>query len=264
MNIRYADDHEGLDQALFASAAGVDADGPGDWVQLSPSRPEPATLTTRRDAVEAAGGRLLAVVPEALLWPRLLPDAERFLHVDCRRDHARISVVEGGERLALVRTVDESGAGVQTLEKRVKLGVAEHSVRETRYDPMHNGAAERELNRRLVEGIGDLLSGRDLPLQLGSERLRLSPDLLTGWCQPVWTQLVASLRREFSAGTAILVSPGAAKLPNLESALMAAFGEAVTSIPISESRDAATLGAWLEADLPGYGCWLLQTRPRTI
>ena len=171
------------DRSLFGNAPVSYQFGDGNWVQLGGEDLSGETLGRRCGAVAQSGGALVGVVPEALLWPRDLANFSQAVHVEICFEYARLSLLRNGDPVLIEEEIHVADSSLFALGKRLIAGIAAASVKQTRYDPLHSGAAEAELKEKLEGALKRLRDSAETEITLGGESIRISSAQVAGWCQ---------------------------------------------------------------------------------
>ncbi len=168
---------------------------------------------------------------------------ELFLH------RCVLSVVTGGERIAVGPTRTVAGAGLDVYRRRWIRSIADAFVRGTRFDPLHDAVTEQQLHDDLPAILDAVAAsgGHEVELASGSgtHRASISDRMLADAGHELTSRIGADIRTAVVANavTAIRVEHEMSRVPGL----MAMLG-AQTAVPVSTlSPGAPALGlvrAW--------------------
>ena len=175
---------------------------------------------------------------------------QTLLHLDIHLHHALWSVIEPraaelGQRPARTRIEALEEVGLLQLQRRWLQFVADRFVRQTRFDPLHDGASEQDLFDRLPGWIHEIDTAGSAILSLDSgaraRGVEVTASQLAAATQGELDILVAAaarLRGEAGDGVVVL-SSRAARIPGLVASLAQLAGSDAVLLP----QGAAAIGA---------------------
>ncbi|HEX7114636.1 MAG TPA: FHA domain-containing protein [Steroidobacter sp.] len=125
---------------------------------------------------QETGVSVLGLVDAALAACSLEPAPARILHLDLELGQALLTILEytGGERSGLKRSSYEIALrhGVLAMQQTLMQFIADHFVRRTRFDPLHEAHTEQRLVDQLPGWLKELESNERITLSMQlSERL---------------------------------------------------------------------------------------------
>lgn len=120
--------------------------------------------------INETGVGVAGLVDAALAACSLEPAPARILHLDLEMHQAILTVLEyaGGARAGLKRSRFEIALrhGVLNLQQTWAQFIAEHFVRKTRFDPLHDAATEQRLVDRLPQWLAQLADQEQVLLEM--------------------------------------------------------------------------------------------------
>ena len=88
------------------------------------------------------------------------------VHIDVHLHRVELTLVEQEERIRRARTYLITDSGCERLEDQVARRLADEFVQSTRFDPLHEAAAEQDLYDRLPGLMAGVADGEPVPLEL--------------------------------------------------------------------------------------------------
>jgi hypothetical protein len=187
------------------------------------------------------------------------------LHLDVELHQAVLTVMDGADVVRRRRVDVAPRVGLKALHAAWGQLIAEAMVRRTRFDPLHQAAAEQQLFDRLPGWLAAAAAGGtvDVQVESGSGAFGVSlPAEQFGFVAEAWySQLVELLRSAREAGepATLALSARAARLPGFAARCAELAGLEIVEL----AEDAAVRGALAHADLlGGDGPALVTSLPR--
>jgi len=223
---------------------------PGDEAVFAlPGTMRPAETGLLAGIAQAAGIPVAGYVDFAVAACAGIEAHETVLQLDLQLHQAVLTELHG-DPLRRGRVEVAPRAGLKSLQDAWAQLVAEAMVRRTRFDPLHQAAAEQQLYDRLPEWLGRLATAEAVDIEIDAAAGRFGVSLRREqfvFAAEAWyTQLADLIQGSRRAGepVTIALSARAAALPALAERCMA-LGEAeVVALP----EGAAALGAVARAD----------------
>ncbi|HEY7513672.1 MAG TPA: FHA domain-containing protein, partial [Vicinamibacteria bacterium] len=234
-------------QALRAAAGpGVDEAYlavPGFW--------SAAALGLLLSVARAAGLPVVGMVDAAVAAAALgQHPGETLLHLDFTRHRSCVTAMARGEDVVRTRVLPADGRGWGAFEEAWTMALAGQFVRETRFDPLHDGVSEQALHDALPGWLGELRGRPALPAALRAggleHRVELTRASLAGAAAELYRALAeqVSLLKVAGEPATVLLSHRAARLPGLSDRLLEIRGVTVVEL----GPEAATSGALLHRE----------------
>jgi len=197
----------------------------------------------------AAGLPVKGLVDAAVAAAALCARGETLLHLELTRHRAVFTLLTRTHEVARTRVVDAEGLGAAAFEKCFAEAVARRFVTETRFDPLHSGAAEQALYDALPGWLTELRRAEACPASFTAGGREHRIELTRGLLENAATDLHRGLLEQVSAlaparGAELLVSVRASRLPGLVGRLGSLRGLGVLELP----KDAALVGTLKSRD----------------
>ncbi len=228
-------------QALRAAAGGEVSEVflavPGFW--------STSVLGLLLSVARAAGLPVVGLVDAAVAAAALGQPGEALLHLDLTRHRSFVTAMTQGASVVRTRVVPAEGRGWAAFEETWAGAVAGQFVRETRFDPRHDGTSEQALHDALPGWLGELVLRQSFPAALRAggleHRVELTRAGLLAAARDLYrglTEQVSLLKRTGEPAT-VLLSHRAARLPGLAERIREIRGVTVVELHLAAAVSGA-------------------------
>ncbi|MCU0976100.1 MAG: FHA domain-containing protein [Steroidobacteraceae bacterium] len=241
---------------LHLSRLWAEISAPGDEALVAvPGSLRGESLGLAAGIARAAGVPVAGWVDAAVAACAALPAEATVLHLDVELHQSVLTVMGGGNALRRQRVDIAPRVGLKALQAAWAQVIAETMVRRTRFDPLHQAAAEQQLFDRLPRWLAAAAAGATVDIQVesgaGSFGVSLPGEQFAFVAEAWYSQLVDLLRaaREAEEPATLALSSRAARLPGLAARCAELPGLDVVELP----EGAAARGALDNAASLGGG-----------
>lgn len=254
---------------LHLSRLWAEAAAPGDEAVVAvPGSLRGTALGLAAGIARAAGVPVAGWVDAAVAACAALPAEATVLHLDVELHQSVLTVMEGSGVLRRRRVELAPRVGLKALQAAWAQLIAETMVRRTRFDPLHQAAAEQQLFDRLPQWLAAAAAGEAVDVQVesgaGSFGVSLPGEQFAFVAETWYSQLVDLLAaaRDTGEPATLALSARAARLPGLAARCAELGGLDIVDLPEgAAARGALASAALLGGDAPALVTALPRARP---